>query len=303
MIIKIEEEISQRLDSYLSEKLDLSRTRIQSLIKEEQILVNNMKAKSSQKLEINDEVLVNLPENKELEIKAQDISIDIVYEDKYLAIINKKPNMVVHPCKGHNENTLVNAIMYKIKDLSGINGTFRPGIVHRLDKDTSGLIIIAKDDKTHLKLSEMFKEKTIKKTYIAIIKGYLNKEEGTIQSYISRDTKDRKKMAVSSTGKLAITDFKLIDRNQNYSLVKFDIKTGRTHQIRVHSSKFLYPILGDSVYGKKDSFNRQMLHAYILEFIHPITNEKMKIKAKLHDDFLEALEKCKLLINFDENMI
>ena len=295
----IEENIESRLDVYLSSILDESRTRIQDLIKSGNILVNGLKTKGSYKLVKWDELTVNIPELKELDIKPQNIKLDIVYEDKYLLVVNKPAGMIVHPAKGHVDGTLVNALLYNIKDLSGINGTLRPGIVHRLDKDTSGLIIVAKDDKTHQLLTDMFKNKEIEKIYYAIIKMDLKKESGRIETYIGRDKKDRKKMSVNSEGKFAITNFERIDHNAKYSLLKINLETGRTHQIRVHMSHFFAPIIGDSVYGRKDEFNRQMLHAYSLKFRHPITKKDMYITSRLHNDFIESLNKTKLRIDID----
>ena len=291
----IEENINKRIDAYLSEILKESRTKIQELIKSENIKVNSMKTKASYKLEKGDEVYINIPDAKQVDIIAQDIDIEIVYEDKYLLIVNKKAGMVVHPSKGHEQNTLVNALLYKVGDLSGINGEIRPGIVHRLDKDTSGLIIIAKDDKTHNLLTEMFKNKEIKKIYYAIVKGSMNKQSGTLISNIGRDEKDRKKMTVKKDGgKEAITNFDIVDKNEKYSLVRLNLKTGRTHQIRVHLSHFFFPIIGDSVYGRKDEFPRQMLHAYELSFIHPITKKSINVIGEFHKDFNDALNKTKL---------
>ena len=291
----IEENVNKRIDAYLSEILKQSRTKIQELIKSENIKVNGVKTKASYKLEKGDEVYINIPEAKQVDIIAQDIDIDIVYEDKYLLIVNKKAGMVVHPSKGHEQNTLVNALLYKVGDLSGINGEIRPGIVHRLDKDTSGLIIIAKDDKTHNLLTEMFKNKEIKKIYYAIVKGSMNKQSGTLISNIGRDEKDRKKMSVKKDGgKEAITNFYIVDKNEKYSLVRLNLKTGRTHQIRVHLSHFFFPIIGDSVYGRKDEFPRQMLHAYELSFIHPITKKSVNVIGEFHNDFNDALNKTKL---------
>ncbi len=302
-IIKVEVVFGERIDSFLAKRLDLTRTRIQELIKVEQIKVNNKKVKSSYKIEENDEIEVIIPEIEEVEIMPEDIKIDIVFEDKDIAIINKQAGLVVHPAQGHYSGTLVNAILYHIKDLSGINGEMRPGIVHRLDKDTSGLIIIAKNDKAHLELTNMFQNKEIKKTYLAIVKGKLNKKKGRIVTQIGRDRNDRKKMAVLDSltqGKNAITTFKVIDQNERFSLIKVDIETGRTHQIRVHMKYMGYPILGDAVYGRVDSEKRQMLHAYKLEFLHPITKEKMEIIAELPDDFKKALIKNKLNFNTEK---
>ena len=288
-----EEDKGTRLDQYLVKQLDLTRTRVQNLIKENNIKVNNEKTKVAYKIEPNDSVRVYIPEVVEKDIEAEDIKLDIVYQDGDIAIINKYSGMVVHPAHGYYSGTLVNAILFQIKDLSGINGEMRPGIVHRLDKDTSGLIIVAKNDKAHTKLTEMFKNKEIKKTYLAIVKGKVSKETGRIETNIGRDEKDRKKMSVSrdeKKGKLAITTYKVIDSNERYSLLDVNIETGRTHQIRVHMKHIGYPILGDIVYGRPDNkIMRQMLHAYKLEFKHPITSEEMVLEAQLPKDFVEAL--------------
>ena len=288
-----EEDKGTRLDQYLVKQLDLTRTRVQNLIKENNIKVNNEKTKVAYKIEPNDSVRVYIPEVVEKDIEAEDIKLDIVYQDGDIAIINKYSGMVVHPAHGHYSGTLVNAILFQIKDLSGINGEMRPGIVHRLDKDTSGLIIVAKHDQAHTKLTEMFKNKEIKKTYLAIVKGKVSKETGRIETNIGRDEKDRKKMSVSrdeKKGKLAITTYKVIDSNERYSLLDVNIETGRTHQIRVHMKHIGYPILGDIVYGRPDNkIMRQMLHAYKLEFKHPITSEEMVLEAQLPKDFVEAL--------------
>jgi 23S rRNA pseudouridine1911/1915/1917 synthase len=240
-----EEDKGMRLDQYLVKQLDLTRTRVQNLIKENNIKVNNEKTKVAYKIEPNDSVRVYIPEVVEKDIEAEDIKLDIVYQDGDIAIINKYSGMVVHPAHGHYSGTLVNAILFQIKDLSGINGEMRPGIVHRLDKDTSGLIIVAKNDKAHTKLTEMFKNKEIRKTYLAIVKGKVSKETGRIETNIGRDEKDRKKMSVSrdeKKGKLAITTYKVIDSNERYSLLDVNIETGRTHQIRVHMKHIGYPI-------------------------------------------------------------
>lgn len=293
ILVVEEEDKGTRLDQYLVKQLDLTRTRVQNLIKENNIKVNNEKTKVAYKIEPNDSVRVYIPEVVEKDIEAEDIKLDIVYQDGDIAIINKYSGMVVHPAHGHYSGTLVNAILFQIKDLSGINGEMRPGIVHRLDKDTSGLIIVAKNDKAHTKLTEMFKNKEVKKTYLAIVKGKVSKETGRIETNIGRDEKDRKKMSVSrdeKKGKLAITTYKVIDSNERYSLLDVNIETGRTHQIRVHMKHIGYPILGDIVYGRPDNkIMRQMLHAYKLEFKHPITSEEMVLEAQLPKDFVEAL--------------
>ena len=297
------DEINERMDSFLSRKTDFTRSRIQQLIKNGDITVNgknaknNKKIKSSYKIEENDRIEIFIPETEQAEIIPENIKIDIIYEDEDIAVINKNAGLVVHPAQGHYSGTLVNAILYHIKDLSGINGEIRPGIVHRLDKDTSGLIVIAKNDKAHINLAKMFQEKKIKKTYLAILKGKLTKEKGRIVTQIGRDTDDRKKMTVikgNDRGKEAITNYNVICSNELFTLVKVYIETGRTHQIRVHMKHMGYPILGDMVYGRKDSEKRQMLHAYKLEFLHPVTEKPMKFISEIPEDFRKALKNIKL---------
>jgi pseudouridine synthase, rluA family len=295
-----DEETGERIDSFLSGKTEFTRTRIQQLIKDKNITVNGKATKSSYKIEENDEIAIEVPEAETTEIKPENIKIDIVYEDSDIAVINKQAGLVVHPAHGHYSGTLVNAILYHIKDLSGINGEIRPGIVHRLDKDTSGLIVIAKNDKVHTALTEMFQEKKIKKTYLAILKGKLNKSEGKIVTQIGRDKNDRKKMTVIddiTKGKNAITNYKVVSQNNLFTLVKVNIETGRTHQIRVHMRHLGYPILGDSVYGRKDNEKRQMLHAYKLEFLHPVTGHQMEFTGEIPEDFQKALKKSDLKID------
>ena len=295
-----DEETGERIDSFLSGKTEFTRTRIQQLIKDKNITVNGKATKSSYKIEENDEIVIEVPEAETTEIKPENIKIDIVYEDSDIAVINKQAGLVVHPAHGHYSGTLVNAILYHIKDLSGINGEIRPGIVHRLDKDTSGLIVIAKNDKVHTVLTEMFQEKKIRKTYLAILKGKLNKSEGKIVTQIGRDKNDRKKMTVIddvTKGKTAITNYKVVSQNNLFTLVKVNIETGRTHQIRVHMRHLGYPILGDSVYGRKDNEKRQMLHAYKLEFLHPVTGHQMKFTGEIPEDFQKALKKSDLKID------
>ena len=298
LIINVsDEETGERIDSFLSGKTEFTRTRIQQLIKEQNIMVNGKATKSSYKIEKDDEIAIEVPEAETTEIKPENIKIDIVYEDSYIVVINKQAGLVVHPAHGHYSGTLVNAILYHIKDLSGINGEIRPGIVHRLDKDTSGLIVIAKNDKVHVTLTEMFQEKKIRKTYLAILKGKLNKSEGKVVTQIGRDKNDRKKMTVIddiTKGKTAITNYRVISQNSLFTLVKVNIETGRTHQIRVHMRHLGYPILGDSVYGRKDNEKRQMLHAYRLEFLHPVTGNPMEFIGEIPEDFQRALKKSDL---------
>lgn len=293
-IVKKEHE-KLRLDKVIAvECIDLSRTNIQRLIEEEKILVNNKKQKASYKVEIGDKICIEEVKAKEISLQAQNIPLEIIYEDDDIIVVNKPKGMVVHPACGNTDGTLVNAIMAICKDsLSGIGGKIRPGIVHRLDKDTSGLIIIAKNDRTHIVLSEMLKKHEIKKTYMALVRGIIKENEATINMPISRSTKDRKKMAVSKTGKNAVTHFKVLKRYKDYTLLEIEIETGRTHQIRVHMSYIGYPIVGDMVYSNgKNPFGviGQMLHAEKLEFKHPITGQVLILEAPLPKYFEEILK-------------
>ena len=285
----------KRIDSYIVDKnMNLSRTAIKRLLDEGKILVNGKKQKPSYKPEVGDIITIEIPAPEEIELKPQDIPIDIIYEDKDIIVVNKQKGMVVHPANGNPDGTLVNAIMAICKDsLSGIGGEIRPGIVHRLDKDTSGIIIVAKNDKAHINLSEQIKDHKVKKTYIALVRGIVKENEATINMPIGRSEKDRKKMAVTKKGKEAITHFKVLQRYDNYTLLQVNIETGRTHQIRVHLSQIGYPIVGDEVYSNgKNEWNvkGQCLHAKSLEFTHPITGEKMYLEAKLPEYFENMLK-------------
>lgn len=296
---KINEDlVGLRLDKAITIKDNsISRMTVQRLIDEENILVNSKKVKSSYKLNLNDVVTIVKPEAKEVEIKPENIPLDIVYEDNDILVINKQKGLVVHPGNGNPDGTLVNAIMAKCKDsLSGIGGEIRPGIVHRIDKDTSGLLIVAKNDKAHINVSDQIKNHEVKKTYIALIRGKIKENSATIDMPISRSTKDRTKMAVSKNGKKAVTHIKVIERFKNYTLLEVNIETGRTHQIRVHLSQIGYPIVGDYVYSNgKNPFGveGQMLHSYRLEFKHPITGKDMDLKAELPEYFEKVLEELR----------
>lgn len=283
-----------RLDSYIAgKKKDLSRTNVQRLIESGNILVNNKIQKISYKVQANDEISIVVPEAKEIELKPQDIKVDIVYEDSNIIVVDKPKGLVVHPAVGNPDGTLVNAIMNICKDsLSGIGGEIRPGIVHRLDKDTTGLLIIAKNDKAHINLSEQIKNREVKKIYIALVRGIVPENEATINMPIGRSTKDRKKMAVVKNGKEAVTHFKVLNRYKKYTLLEIKIDTGRTHQIRVHMSEIGYPVVGDMVYSNgKNEFGveGQMLHAKSLDFKHPITGEQMHLEAELPSYFKEII--------------
>lgn len=288
----------KRLDVFVQEYLqDATRTYVQNLIENGHVsLGESKKIKCGSKVKGNENIIINIPEDEALDLEAENIPIDIIYEDTDMAIINKSPNMVVHPAQGNYTGTLVNAVLYHVKDLSGINGIIRPGIVHRLDKDTSGIIVIAKNDVAHLALSEMFKEKTLEKIYLCICKGNFRVKEGRIVNFIGRDPRDRKKMAVvEENGKEAISNYTVLDEVRDFSLVKVRIETGRTHQIRVHMKSLNHPIVGDSVYGNGgDIASRQMLHSYILKFRHPVKKHEMVITAPLPEDFKSAMRRVGL---------
>lgn len=299
-IVKNDEE-GNRIDAYLTRKKeDVSRATIQRLISENKIIVNGKSTKGSYKVQVNDIITVEEDKPKEISLKAQEIPIEIIYEDNDIIVVNKPKGMVVHPANGNPDGTLVNAIMAICKDsLSGIGGEIRPGIVHRLDKDTSGILIVAKNDKAHVNLSEQIKNHKVQKTYIALVRGIVKENEATINMPIGRSPKDRKKMAVVKNGREAITHFKVIERfpKHNCTLLEIKIETGRTHQIRVHLSQIGYPIVGDTTYsnGKNEwDISGQCLHAKSLKFKHPITNEDMFLEAELPEYFqklLKSLEK------------
>ena len=289
LIVKNNEENLSRLDIFIVNNTDLSRVTVQRLINENKILVNGNKMKPSYKVQQNDEIDIEQDVPKEINVVAQDIPLDVIYEDSNIIVINKQKGLVVHPANGNPDGTLVNAIMSLCKDsLSGIGGQIRPGIVHRLDKDTSGLLIIAKNDESHINISEQIKNRQVKKIYIGLVRGQVPEEEATINMPIRRSQKDRKKMTVNKQGKEAITHFKVLKRYPQYTLLEIKIDTGRTHQIRVHMAEIGYPLVGDNVYsnGKNEfEIKGQMLHAKSLDFKHPITGENMHLEAPIPDYF------------------
>ena len=294
-LIVTEQYVGERLDTYVSSlNSDMSRSNCQRLIKEGNVLVNGNSSKESYRVKLGDEVLVKIEPPKEAKIEAQEIPLDIVYEDNDIIVINKEKGMVVHPGNGNMDGTLVNAVLSHAKDsLSGIGGEIRPGIVHRLDKDTSGLIIVAKNDNAHINVSEQIKNHEVTKIYTALVRGNIEEDEATIDMPIARDERDRTKMATNIDGKEAVTHFKVIKRYYDYTLLRVKIDTGRTHQIRVHMAKIHHPVIGDEVYSNgKNEFNvkGQLLHSTILEFKHPRTGEKLHFEAPLPDEFKNVLE-------------
>lgn len=297
---EVNEEYNQvRLDKFISSQIDeATRSYIEKLIDENYVLLNSKVCnKNGKKIKVGDKILVNIPEDEDVDILPENIELKIVFENDDFILINKKYDMVVHPAYGNYTGTLVNALMYYTENLSSVNGKIRPGIVHRLDKDTSGLILVAKNNNSHAKLATMFGDKTIHKTYLCIVKGNFSSEnlQGRIENLIGRDVKDRKKMAiVEKNGKIAISNYKVIQQVEGYSLVEVAIETGRTHQIRVHMKSINHPILGDTVYGSADkNVKRQMLHAYKLDFKNPIDNKEYNFTAPLFDDFIDIAKKLK----------
>ena len=289
-------EKNERIDKYLSSKLDdsFSRAKIQKLIDEELILVNDKVIKSSYKVSNGDVILITDKE-EDMSVKPEKMDIDIVYEDDDVMVINKKSGVVVHPAPGNYSGTLVNGLMYLSKDLSHVNGEFRPGIVHRIDKDTSGLLIVAKNDKAHRILAEELNEKKIKRKYIALVSGVINHDVGEIDAPIGRDPSDRKKMCVTSTNsKDAITHFRVLERYKNASLIECELETGRTHQIRVHMKYINHPVINDPVYGKNNHGEfGQLLHAKEITFTHPTTKEVMTFSCEVPEEFNKILEEYK----------
>lgn len=297
--IVVEDNISnKRLDSYIAEvENELSRTTIKKLLDEDKILVNGKKGKASYKPVNGDKIEIEIPEAHEIKLEAQDIPVPVIYEDNDIIVVDKPKGMVVHPANGNPDGTLVNAILSMCKDsLSKIGDEIRPGIVHRLDKDTSGLLIVAKNDLAHMNMSKQIQDRLVTKKYIALVKGVVSENEATIDLPIARSTKDRKKMAVDKNGKNAVTHFKVLKRYDKYTLLEIKIDTGRTHQIRVHMSYIGHPVVGDAVYSNgKNEFGveGQMLHARYLEFKQPVTGQELKLEAPIPEYFENVLEQLK----------
>ena len=302
-LLKVSEGAEGRLDKYLSDKLeDMTRSYLKKLISDDKaVLVNGNPAKPNYKLKPGDIIELAVPEPIELEIKAENISLDIVYEDNDMLVVNKPQGMVVHPAAGNYTGTLVNALLYHCGDsLSGINGEKRPGIVHRIDKDTSGLLLVAKNDNAHQKLSSQIKEHSLTRAYKALVHGNIKQDSGRIDAPIGRHPSDRKKMTITDkNSREAVTNFRVLERYGRYTFVECILETGRTHQIRVHMSKNGHPIVGDKTYGvKKEEFNLtgQLLHAYKVGFIHPVSGEYMEFVSELPDYYMNVLDRLRNFI-------
>ena len=294
MILEItENQAGERIDRFLADSQDLTRSFLQKILKEGEVIVNGKSVKANYKLRKGDRIEFEIPEAVEPDIVAEDIPLSILYEDADVLVVDKPKGMVVHPAAGHYSRTLVNAVMYHCKgELSGINGVLRPGIVHRIDRDTTGSIIICKNDMAHNEIARQLKEHSINRRYRAIVTGVLKEEEGTIEGAIGRDKKDRKKMAITADGKPAVTHYRVLQRFKHYTYVECVLETGRTHQIRVHMASIGHPLLGDEVYGRRSDKYKcegQCLHAMTLGFHHPRTGEYIEVNAPLPPYFEHLL--------------
>ncbi|MCB2308066.1 RluA family pseudouridine synthase [Clostridium estertheticum] len=295
---KVEENsVGMRLDVFIANEFeDKSRSYIQGIIEKENATVNGKCRKSNFKLKLNDTIDLSIPDPVELNVKAEDIPLDVIYEDSDVIVINKPQDMVVHPAPGNYSGTLVNALLNHCTDLSGINGVLRPGIVHRIDKDTSGALVVAKNDNAHNSLAAQLKDHSMTRSYLALVEGVIKDDEGMVDAPIGRHSKDRIKMAIVESGKKAVTHYKVIERFEGYTLVECNLETGRTHQIRVHMAKIGHPLVGDLIYGfKKQKFNLkgQVLHAKRLGFIHPITNKYMEFDSPIPTYFEKLITKLR----------
>lgn len=287
-VIVNDEDAGQRVDVYLSGKLGVSRSNMQNLLEEGRVSRGSKVLKANYKIKAGEEIAVTLPEPEPLEVQAENIPLDIIFEDEDVVVINKLRGMVVHPAPGNYTGTLVNALLYHCKNLSGINNVIRPGIVHRLDKDTSGIMIVAKNDAAHISLSQQIQSKTANRSYLAVVRGNIKNDTGTIEANITRDKNDRKKMAVvQDGGRDAITDYEVMERFGRFTIVRCKLRTGRTHQIRVHMEHLGYPLVGDPKYSPQKTpfaINGQALHSQELEFTHPRTGERLRFEAPLPED-------------------
>lgn len=290
------EDCPTRIDKYISEHETLSRSRVQTLLNQGLILVNGASCKANYKVKAHDKITASFDDEMEMEAQSEKMDLAICYEDEDVIVINKPKGMVVHPASGNQRGTLVNGLLYHCQDLSGINGVLRPGIVHRIDKDTTGLLIVAKNDMAHVSLSQQLQSKTVHRLYYALVHGVIEHDFGTIDAPIGRDVKDRQKMAVTSTNsKDARTHFKVLERFENYTLVECRLETGRTHQIRVHMQYIAHPVVGDEKYSYRKTMHTggQLLHAHQLTFVHPRTNEKVTVEAELPKQFADILEELR----------
>lgn len=292
----LEEQKGDRIDKVVSTlNADWSRTQVQQWIKDGNVLVNGQPVKTNYKCSINDDLEISIPEPEELDVLPEEMDLEIFFEDQDVLVVNKPKGMVVHPAPGHLTGTLVNGLMAHCKDLSGINGVMRPGIVHRIDKDTSGLLMVAKNDKAHESLVNQLVAKTVTRKYKAVVHGLIQHDHGTIDAPIGRDTRDRQSMTIVDNGKHAVTHFQVIERFKNFTLVECQLETGRTHQIRVHMKYIGYPLAGDPKYGPKKTLDLggQALHAGVLGFIHPRTKEYMEFEAPLPESFTTLLDELR----------
>jgi 23S rRNA pseudouridine1911/1915/1917 synthase len=286
------EDAKMRIDQYLTEKLPYSRSRIQNLISQGYILLNDEETKSNTKVKVDDEIVVDVPEAQSIELKPVDLNLEIVYEDSDIIVVNKPKGMIVHPGAGTKEPTLVEGLLYHCKDLSGINGALRPGIVHRIDKDTSGLLVAAKNDLAHQSLSQQLSSKTMHRSYLGVVHGVIEPDVATIDAPIGRDTRDRQKMMVTDVNaRNAVTHFRVLERFKDFTYVEFELETGRTHQIRVHMQYIKHPMMGDPKYANRNTPDTQgqMLHAYKLTLVHPKTQETMTFTCEAPEIFKTTL--------------
>ena len=297
-IIISENEAGQRADVGLAILLEVTRSNMQKLLEEGRAVKGSKVLKSNYKLKAGDEIIVTLPEPQPLDVQPENIPLDIIYEDEDVVVVNKPRGMVVHPAAGNYSGTLVNALLYHCKNLSGINGVIRPGIVHRLDKDTSGIMICAKNDAAHVSLSQQIQAKTAQRTYLAVVRGNIKTDSGTIETLIARDKNDRKKMAVvNEDGREAVTDYEVLERYGKFTVVRCRLRTGRTHQIRVHMEHLGYPLVGDPKYSPMKTcfgIQGQALHSHTLEFAHPRTGERMCFEAPFPEDFNKVITRLRL---------
>jgi len=292
--IVVEEELNERIDSYLSKNTDYSRSKIAKMLETETILVNDKKVKNSYSLKLGDVITIGQYQEEEMDIEPENIPLDIVYEDEDVIVVNKPNGMVVHPAIGNNHGTLVNALLYHSKNLSDINGEFRPGIVHRIDADTTGLLMVAKNNKAHEILAEQLSKKETTRKYVALVWGVIKEDTATIDAPIGRDTNDRKKMSVTNiNSKDAVTHLRVLKRLKDATLIELQLETGRTHQIRVHMNYIDHPVVNDPVYGRRKLIDEtgQCLHAKTIGFIHPKTNKYMEFTSELPECFTNILNK------------